>query len=283
MTSADFSFVECSFDPNVCDRELVHVNLCNMGFSQYKVSLDLTVSVWIQNLAVIMLTEVNDESLFEVSGLGFITTPLLIQQLDAQRCPNTGMYVINNECNLRTWLVAEEDIFSDRNFIESNFITDLKQKTSTSGIDYFSGLMFTHNGTAELDFYKTLNFTVLSESTGYYTLQSDNKRFTLVCSEKDIDTTAICETKDIFYTAAFCANNNIRTSIYNQQLAENQFGSLTYKIKGYDCLAHGSMNSFSIEKLAKDIAPNLNIIFRMRQQYAVIDETMFKRHFENDY
>ena len=51
------------------------------------------------------------------------------------------------------------------------------------------------------------------------------------------------------------------------------FKELTHKIKGYDCVAFGKYNSYSIENYIPKEVFNANIIFRQRKQYVKLSET----------
>ena len=57
---------------------------------------------------------------------------------------------------------------------------------------------------------------------------------------------------------------------------------LVYKIKAYNCRAWGNEKSYTIENFIEGIAPNIDIIFRQRNQYLHIQETTLDSYYATE-
>jgi hypothetical protein len=288
MSNADFSFVECSYNPLDVTYDDVHDKLTEYGFTKINDNIAGTVSVWMQNLSIITLRESSCVNKFAVTGLGFISDNTTIDAMGAEYDEDIAMYVCEDGCALRTILVSEDDMHAQFGELDSKYsaINALNDTANNCGITHISGIVYNCSAENVLDYYYSLGFTLQKDSDDYYTLLSKNKRLTLLCNKHSNDShvkTVICETDNIFYTVAFCSAHNVETKSYDlNYITNDMFGEHTFKVVGYNCLAHGNKNSYSIEKLAKNVAPDLDILFRMRRQYSAISEENLLKHFEDE-
>jgi hypothetical protein len=207
-----------------------------------------------------------------LSGIGFICDKDVINNVNAQLDPDdTGMYIVDNYAGLRTLLMPEQD-FSDLRKSLQNI-----EKTTTSdegGLTYVSGIIYNNTNARMRDFYQAIGFKFTRTGDRYFTFMSPNNRFTILMDTQNDDgkiPTIICDTNDVFITTANYVSNGVVLKKFDipKQL---EFGALNHKIKGYNCNASGNENSYTIENLIPNAAPNLDIIYRQRKQYLHISE-----------
>lgn len=286
---SDFSFIECSYNPLDISYDDVNSSLNRLGFVLVNTNITGNVSVWMQNLCIMLLRQDQCAPTFAVSGLGFLCSDnTIIDTLGAEYDDDTGMYVCQDGCALRTLLVTEDESFTQFGSLESDYITavTINKNVKYSGITHISGIVYDCADESVLNHYYELGFELQKESDDYYTLLSQNKRLTILCNKHKMKkhiNTVICETEDVFYTTAFFTNLKMELKKYDlSYIQDDMFGDVTHKIIGYNCLAHGTKNNHSVENMVNGIAPNLNVLFRMRKQHANINEEVFLKHFEDN-
>lgn len=287
MSLCDFSFLECSYNPDDIKFETVCDQLNRFGFVMINENVSNNVTIWMQSLSIIMLREDSSVDTFAVTGLGFIASEEVVDELGADYDDDLGLYVCTDDCSLRSLFVLESEMFGQFSALDTKYVATMSNSTvKPLGINHFSGIVYDCSDPSVLEHYYKLGFSLQKESDDYYTLLSKNKRMTVMCNRNNSDRkikTVICDTDDIFYVSAYCAVNNVETKNYDlSYITEDMFGDYTYKVVGYNCLAYGNQNSYSIEKLAKNIAPELDLLFRMRRQHANINERVFLKHFEDE-
>jgi len=133
-------------------------------------------------------------------------------------------------------------------------------------------------------FYQDLGFRITRSGNTYHNCVSANNRFTIMLnsfgSTKRIDS-VICETDDVFNTTAYYVNKDVPLKKYNTK--PTNFKKLNYKITGYNCIASGNENSYSIENSINSISELFNVIFRMRKQHLHIEEHTLKEHLDEQF
>ena len=91
----------------------------------------------------------------------------------------------------------------------------------------------------------------------------------------------ICDTDDVFTTTANYVSNGVELRKFDND-RDLDFGDLNHKIRGYNCNAVGNENSYTIENLIPNAAPNLDIIFRQRKQYLNISESTLDTYYADN-
>jgi hypothetical protein len=133
-----------------------------------------------------------------------------------------------------------------------------------------------------MDFYQdAMGFKFSSSSDTYNMLTSENNRFTILVNKSNISRnmpTLICETHDVWHTTSACAFANIELKKFDKPEKLN-YGTMNHKIVGYNCIAVGTENSYSIENLIPNALPGMDLIFRMRKQYLSIKEDSLRQHY----
>ena len=97
-------------------------------------------------------------------------------------------------------------------------------------------------------------------------------------SANTIDT-VYADTNDVFKTTRCYTASGLSLKEYNISKENLNFGvALNHKIIGYNCIAFGNENSYSIENCVKQSLQNLDFIFRTRKQYLHINEDVVEFH-----
>jgi hypothetical protein len=271
MKQVDYSFLEYTYNPEQLPTNIIEQRLKKLGFTKRTRNTQGNVAIYTQNLCILLLktADIQDAGL---SGIGFICDKDVINNVNAQLDPDdTGMYIVDNYAGLRTLLMPEQD-FSDLRKSLQNI-----EKTTTSdegGLTYVSGIIYNNTNARMRDFYQAIGFKFTRTGDRYFTFMSPNNRFTILMDTQNDDgkiPTIICDTNDVFITTANYVSNGVVLKKFDipKQL---EFGALNHKIKGYNCNASGNENSYTIENLIPNAAPNLDIIYRQRKQYLHISE-----------
>lgn len=265
----DFSFIEYSYNPNQVSADQIRSQLFNLGFVHRTQHRNNRVGFWVQHHCIILLRETDSVGTPTVTGLGFITEsdeflPTIF------RDPDSDISCKHLPNNLRLLFVPADQMI---NLMTENFETVDPGQHKMSGLKYISSIMLDIDAESEAVL-KELGFTNSKSSDNFRSIVSKNKRLSLIVNENFPDTkrTLYIDTDDLFYSAACLA----LTALEDKQITVTDippgFGNLAHKIKGYQCLAVGNSNSYSIEKFYPNALPNTDIILRMRRQYININE-----------
>tara|TARA_B110000444_G_scaffold260459_1_gene307511 strand:+ start:2917 stop:3771 length:855 start_codon:yes stop_codon:yes gene_type:complete len=279
MSSVDYSFLEYTYNPEELPTATVEDRLTKLGFSKRTRNSEGSVVIWTQNLCILVL-KVGNVPKSEITGIGFLCDRDTITRTNAQPDPDdTGMFIVDNCAGLRTLLMPQEDFNDLRKslqHIERNSTTG-----NEAGLSYVSGVIYNSTNARMRDFYQDIGFRFTKTGDRYYTFLSANNRFTILMDTQNDNgkiPTIVCDTDDVFVTTANYVSSGVDLRKFD--IPENlEFGQLNHKIKGYNCNASGNENSYTIENLIPDAAPNLDIIFRQRKQYLHISETTLDTYY----
>ena len=267
----DYSFLEYSYNPTITTTVDVEQRLNTLGFIKRTRNSSGAVTVWTQNLCILLLKEVDTDAL-GITGIGFNVSKDVITNIGAELDPDdTGMYVVDNCAGFRTLLMPEEEFKNLNKSLER--ITNKPTNVSSNGLNYVSGVIYNNANPRMRDFYQEIGFKFTRTGDRYYTFMSANNRFSLMLDTKSYDNkipTIICDTDDVFSTTA----NFVAKGVKLKKLVtpELNFGEMNHKIVGYNCNASGNEDSYTIENMIPNAAPGLDIIFRQRKQYLNIQE-----------
>jgi hypothetical protein len=272
MNKVDYSFLEYSYNPEEMPVTVVESQLERLGFSKRTRNSEGNVVIWTQNLCILILKACNVQKA-GITGIGFLCDRGTIESTNAQPDPDdTGMYIVDNCAGLRTLLMPQEDFNDLRRSLQH--IEKNNTPGSGAGLHYVSGIIYNNTDARMRDFYQELGFKFTKTGNRYYTFVSANNRFTILMDTQSNDNnipSVICDTDDVFITTANYVSGGVELRHFEipDQL---DFGALNHKIRGYNCNASGNENSYTIENLIPNAAPNLDIIFRQRKQYLHISE-----------
>tara|TARA_Y100000114_G_C11542204_1_gene223135 strand:- start:135 stop:572 length:438 start_codon:yes stop_codon:yes gene_type:complete len=137
-----------------------------------------------------------------------------------------------------------------------------------------------------IEHYIKLGFKYKDISDNYGKLVCENNRFTIMLdkrTEQNNIPTIICDTHDVFDATAYFLSVGIDPETFNHNIHMNFGQKLNYKIRAYNCRAWGNEQSYTIENFIKGLAPDIDIIFRQRNQYLHIHETTLDSYYAREH
>lgn len=276
----DFSFIEYSFDPTVTNRETIHTNLNKMGFIHRSQHNSAPVGFWSQNQSIILLRETEDGLEPRISGIGF-NIPLTTLELiaDSLSLENSNAFSITMSNSLRILFVPED---WTEMFLTNDYTLIDKNRYNTTGLENFTGIIINDSGSEVIEYFETIGFKLSKESDRYQSLVSLNRRFTVVLDRSKSDgkvASVIADTNDVFKTTACFTVTNVPLRKFDINKEELNFGKLNHKIIGYNCLAIGNEEKFTIENFVDSAFGITDLIFRMRKQVLHVTEQTLKVYY----
>jgi hypothetical protein len=279
--SIDFSFVEYSAPLSL--REYNTQRLGDLGFVPRVNHMLHDITLWCQNHTILMVKHTDTVVEPGISGLGFIADQHVIDDLEPDYDQEAGMFVTGDMGNLRILLAPVNDILGLQKTLEENYIMLDDQRHANPGLKYITGVRYNNCDPRMMDFYQDNGFSFTRSTDNYNTLISKNRRFSMMCNKLSNTgnvTTLICDTDDVFVSTAGFVASGVELAKYHNQTQNLNFGKLNHKVVGYDCLAEGTEDSYSIENFIPEALPNLDVIFRMRKRYMNIAEHTLDYHYE---
>lgn len=277
---AEFNFIEYSYDPTVAGVRITEDKFKRLGYQKIGLNKQTNVSVWRLNLNIIFLRRESSNCDLHLSGLGFLCSQEIINLFSASYDSDIDMYVTKDPNGYRILMYPYSEYLQKKSVISSSYDLTKTKSVPNESLSYTSGLVYNDCNEELLSFYGLLNFKI-QPGDDYTKGVCENNRFTIIFRNDYIDTTIdslICDTNDIFYSTAYFVGKGYATKKYTMPELEG-FGKLQHKIVGYNCLADGNQNSYSIENTIHNVLPGLDFIIRMRKQYLHIKESTLKEHF----
>lgn len=262
----NFSFIEYTYNPDREPGTLLTHRLMQLGFAPRSQHNQNDVKFWSQESCIVMVrADSNFRGEGKVSGLGLVTDKDTIASVhNSVPCTQTGFFKVSFPKDTFTfYLIEDQQLQTLANY---NYTPIASTNDNTVGLDFISGVEFCAVTTELVDFMKKVGFTEQGN-----VLLSPNKRFTAVLSNKPGQSVrrVICETPDVFVTTAKLIANHV-TLLQFEDNEYNDFENLTHKIRGYNCVAFGKYNSYSIENYILADSFNTDIVFRSRRQFLKI-------------
>lgn len=276
---SNFSFLEYSFDPNIINPEEIYTSLNRLGFVQRNIHISNRSSMWTQNQCIILLRESVLAPTPHVSGIGLIVDDQMLFPNDYfdEEC---GMYVMHDPNGFRILSMPEQNLAK---MIGYGYEVVDRRVYDSPGLEFFSGIVYNSTNIDLVSFYETLGFRITRTSEKYDTLMSKNNRFTLLLN-KTANTNLVdvifTDTHDVFKTTSCYTVAGFDKKEYAVEQNSLDFGSkLNHKIIGYNCLAVGNKESYTIENSVKEPLPSFDLVFRTRKQYLHIEESVVEKHY----
>lgn len=277
---SNFSFLEYSFNPHNTTPETLFSSLNRLGFVQRNTHRSGSVSMWTQNQCIILLRQTQEVSEPKVSGLGILVNEETLDEYNLDFDYECSMNVFYDPQGLRILAMPEKQL--SKMILHGYTIVD-KKSYDTPGLEYFSGLVYNVSNQDTIDFYENIGFKNTKNSKDYDVLMSKNNRFSLLCNKSASDnmlSVVYTDTNDVFKTTCHYTVANFNIKEYNVDKSALNFGAdLNYKIRGYNCIAFGDMNRYTIENSVVGAIPNLDFVFRTRKQFLHINEESVKVHY----
>ncbi len=283
---AEFSFIEISYDPSVTKTEYVESNLSKIGFVHRTQHKSGHAGFWNLQSCIALLRQDTSKTSPRITGIGFNASQQDIETLNAIYDETTDFFVVDNGVGIKTYLLSEQQIHHyNSNLDESYQVIDSDSKTSKH-LNYVSGIKMNGHDINVIEHYIKLGFKYKDVSDNYGKLICENNRFTIMLDKrsglKNIPT-IICDTHDVFDATAYFLSVGIDLQRFNYQVHMNFGQKLNYKIKAYNCRAWGNEQSYTIENFIKGVSPDIDIIFRQRNQYLHIHETTLDSYYASEH
>lgn len=277
--AANFSFIEIS--TNLRDFDYAVDKLTNLGFTVIAKNSTSVVSIWKLNLCIVFLRKDPDYQGYPgFTGLGLVAPAELIAKLNCEYSEELDFYLTKDPMGHNIYLLPIENF---KKSVVSKTYTKFKsskQLNTNLLLKHFSGIVYQCFNEELGNFYLGLGFRVTKTGNQYVHMVSENNRFTIMFNYKHEENNISClitDTDDVFYSTAYYSYRNFDLQTYNS-IVGDEFGSLTFKINGYNCFALGNKDSFTIENNLQNILPGLNLVLRQRQKYIHINEDALLEH-----
>lgn len=279
---ADYSFFEYSFDSLLYSSDELAETLASLGFTCVSMHVSGKVSVWSHNLCIIMLRDCAGIASPRITGLGFIADSDLIDSLDPKHDVDTDMWVTGDKNGMRILLINENDISVLRSGLTEKYTPTGTEFTRNAGLEFVSGMVYNSVDRHMLDFYQNIGFKFTKSTDRFNTLLGANSRFTILCDKVVQDSAVraiVFDTPNVFSaTAFFTANGLQHRRFYNK--SSSNVGELNHKVKGYNCIAFGNENSYTIENFIPQALPGVDFVYRQRKQYFGLEDPIVEHYRE---
>jgi hypothetical protein len=275
---SNFSFIEYSFDPNKNNPEEIFSSLNRLGFVQRNIHASNKSSMWTQHQCIILLREHTNIAVPCVTGVGIVVDESTLTD-SYHFDEDCGMLVAHDPNNFR--ILAMPELSLSKMIAHGYTVIDKKQY-ETTGLEYFSGIVYNTTDSNVITFYENLGFKYTRNSDRYDTLMSTNNRFTLLLNKKNNSNSVnivYADTSDVFKTTSCYTVAGFNSREYTIDKTNLNFGiNLNYKITGYNCIAKGNQESYTIENIVREPLPGFDLVYRTRKQYLHIEEEIVDTH-----
>jgi hypothetical protein len=284
MSNAEYSLLEYSYNPNIVPEFMVEDRLADLGFTKRTSNGLGSVSLFTQNLCIMLVRRCESVAEVGITGIGLSTDIETINRCGAEFDEITGTYVRNLGPGMRILMLAESQIknfgagFSEQRLLSNGDVRG-------NHLTYVSGVI-----TGDVDRYvkdfmqDELGFKFTKSGERYNVFMSPNNRFTMLMDKEKPNTgirTVVADTDDVFMSTACFAANSFSFKKFEMDNKRLQFGKMNHKIVGYNCWPEGNENSYTIENLVLDAAEGIDLIIRQRKQYLHIGEETLDKYYES--
>lgn len=279
--TADYTFLEYTYNSKHTNAKNIANCLFKMGFAERSVHISGRASFWTQNNVIILLKQSDKVQDPKISGMGFTGNP---ENFYSDYNPifdaDIDMWVITSDSGMR-YIILDSESFSLGSANLPNYHVIDNEVYTNCGFNFISGLRINNPTFTDKEILYGIGFRDTKSSENYDTLVSSNNRFTVLCKKngKDDTKTIILDTDDIFSTTASLVVNNVDLKEFDIDLSSLDFGKMNHKIAGYNLLAFGNNDSYTIENFIPNALPKTDIVFRTRKQYLHITEKTLDTHY----
>lgn len=275
--NADFAFVHYSYDPDRVSPAYIHDRMTQLGFLETARHVNGEYSFWNQKNAIIMIS-MNDEYHTGISGLGFT---MLVDSIDRHHLefmfdPQTDTYFTTDPLDNIVTVMPDELDGNMYNF-EVNMESALDHPGC--GINNITGVVYGSDVQTLWQYYQDLDFRV--SKMNRRSLVDAANRVEITCADpQDGKIRAlVCDTPNVFATTSKLVTRDIEFKQFDLSDIELDFQSLTHKIRGYNCMAVGNFNSYSVENFVPNALPGMDLIIRTRKKYNHISHDTLSRYY----
>jgi len=254
-----------------------------LGYAKASQNIHKTTSIWHMNNCIVMA--IADRNFTGLTGLGITCSQEKIDSVGALYDNQLGWYVLKIGDNFNLYLNTEEGIPVA---IGKNYksVSD-KLNASHKYPNKVCGLIMNNNRVYDIEIFNKVGFNIFTgqkynkifRNRDFKNKHVNNMEVLFDTSNQTDVPCVIKDTPDIFSNIATYAINGVDFKKYNTKLVGN-FGKLTHKINGYNCLADGNQESHNIEKMILNTPYNTNTVLRQRKQKIHICEKNLKLHYD---
>ncbi|MDA8842081.1 hypothetical protein N9N08_00215 [bacterium] len=251
------------------DRQHTQKQFLALGFNQVSVNKLNEISIWHNHNCIVMLKKGTTNG---ISGIGFLTSPDIINKTRAKYDPESGWFKFGE--GLEVYLQSEDRIPT---IIKNEYQTISKNIGIKTGVDKFSGIVINSSMVIDKVNLEELNLKVMaSDRYLKYITQNNFSLYLDIDNQTDVPTVFV-DCHDIFKTISLISlDSTVKFKKYDKQ--SGNFGLLTHKINGYNCMAEGNKDSYSIEKMIIGNPDTVNIVLRQRSKKISISEETLQVH-----
>lgn len=282
MIKADFSFIEYSYNSAETDLMEVERGLDKLGFACRAHHNSENTTLWTQGLCIILVRDTPNVDVAGISGIGFMSNQHTIEHFECEYDPTVEMYVTHDLGGNRILFFPDSsDNLGD--MLDGNYIiNNLELNHKEVGFSSFSGLVINGLNRFQMDFYQELGFKFTKSADSFNTLVSKNNRF-IVKVDKRSNSQGIkglvIDCDDVFITTSKLHIGRLDLMKFEHKSNYDAFGKHVHKIFGYNCVAVGNENSYSIENFCIDPLPGMDISFRSRKQFLDISDNLLEMYY----
>ena len=272
---ADYTFLEYSYNPEVDEQEKIFNGLEALGFDKRAYQTHYT--LWVQERCILLVRETTEVEESRITGFGLSVSDDVIANMNTTHDKECDIHICVDPNGLRVFLLSGNSKF----YTLLNKANELNKKKKSVGFINISGIVGANYSSQVRLFYKQLGFTESKKGNNYDSLVSSNKAFTIFLKKKTtlkgIDAFVV-DVQDVFTTTATLAFNELKLASYDKKNSDFEVQEIHHKLNGYNCIAYGNANTYTIENCVNNPLPNLKVIFRMRKQYMFIHEEAVSEH-----
>lgn len=263
----DVTFLEFSYNPDITPQDVVYTHLTKLGFSCKREHTTSGLQFWGQAECLLLLRPVTTTSSgCGITGIGLLVTPAVIASFQ-NLCTDTetDYYLIPDpEHQLNIYLV-------DAANIKRSYRSPAPALNVEPVFIKITGAEWPKLSESVLTLLRQMADRYITD--GCYEKFTFSNKFMLFVNNADAKPVKlVVDTHNVFEATASLATKDIELLKFQQCVSDDQqVGSLTHKAVGYNCVAFGHRNSYSIENYAVCPELNLDIIFRERKNYLKIN------------
>lgn len=261
-------FVEYRFNPDIDDYASISNRLMSLGFNQRSKHAMSGVELWLQSRAIILLKpDFTFGKPGQIMGLGTLSKDHPMDLMDDVHLDaDTDFYV--KECSN-----GFKFYFTETDSLNHLYKPVNKSTVKGSGINSFTGLVIDTDCADMFNVLKRVAEKV--EEAGTYTKFVFTNKFTLFVERKNNAGARllVSEAADVFATTSYMITRDVDLLHFDEPIeGDVRYGTMNTMIRGYNCRAFGTANSYSIENYIPGKDFNVDIVFRTRKQYVKIKE-----------
>lgn len=265
---AEFSFVHYSYDPEVLDPFQLLVKMTSLGFVKNAEHHNGIHAFWNQNKTV-MMTSVNHDSFCGLDGMGFVLPANVIKThpLRLKFDSNSDTYHARDPNGNSITVLAEELDISSYHF---NVDYDAVLKNTGCGLDRITGVVYHTQLDRISEFYSMLGFRKSTVNRNSLIDAGDRLEIATHGEPSGLYTAMVCDTDDVFRTTSKLVAADVEFMTFDVDQMCFDLRSADHKIRGYNCLATGNIDSFCIENFVPQALPGMDLIIRTRKKFKQI-------------